>query len=263
MQHAFFTSGEKSDDSFLNIIMDYIPMTVYRINEEFKSLNQPVHPILVKLYSYQLLRGLAYVHHRGIMHRDVKPLNLLVDPTCHILKICDFGSSKKYKDDENSVTYMTSRYYRAPELMMGNKHYDQKIDIWSAGCVIAELVLGQPLFLGKNHKSQLLEIVKLLGTPNEQEVLAMNPDHKNKRLPKLQGAGLKNLLPDDIEPSLLKLIGQMLEYDPAKRLGLYQAMASPFFDQLRAEDCDLPNGNCIPDLFSFSAQEKRDMGPAM
>jgi serine/threonine protein kinase len=82
---------------------------------------------------------------------------------------------------------MTSRYYRAPELMMGNKKYTSNIDIWSTGCVIAELVLGEPLFKGSNHKSQLLEIVKILGTPNENEVIAMNPDHKNKRLPKLVG----------------------------------------------------------------------------
>lgn len=125
-------------------------MTVYRINAQFKKLNQPVHPILQKLYSYQLLRGLAYIHNEGVMHRDIKPQNLLVDPTCHILKICDFGSAKKYKEEDASIAYITSRYYRAPELIFGNTKYDTKIDIWSAGCVIAEVVLGEPLFRGEN-----------------------------------------------------------------------------------------------------------------
>ena len=146
MQHAFFTQGE--DASYLNIVMDYIPMTVHRINLQFKSLNQSVFPILLKLYAYQLLRGLAFIHKEGVMHRDIKPHNLLVDPTCHILKICDFGSAKKYNEEETSVSYITSRYYRAPELIFGNMKYNQSIDIWSAGCVIAEMLLGEPLFKG-------------------------------------------------------------------------------------------------------------------
>ena len=101
-----------------------------------------MHPILLKLYSYQLIRGLAHIHGEGVMHRDIKPQNLLVDPSCHILKICDFGSAKRYKSDDNSVAYITSRYYRAPELIFGNTKYGYSIDIWSAGCVIAELING-------------------------------------------------------------------------------------------------------------------------
>ena len=139
-----------------------------------------MHPILQKLYSYQLLRGLAYIHNEGVMHRDIKPQNLLVDPTCHILKICDFGSAKKFKEDDASIAYITSRYYRAPELIFGNTKYDQKIDIWSAGCVIAEVVLGEPLFRGENAHAQVIEIIKKLGTPNEEDVTAMNPDYQNK-----------------------------------------------------------------------------------
>ena len=77
-----------------------------------------------------------------MIHRDIKPQNLLVDPTCHILKICDFGSAKKYKHNDRSTSYITSRYYRAPELIFGNQKYDYAIDLWSAGCVIAELING-------------------------------------------------------------------------------------------------------------------------
>lgn len=136
-----------------------------------------MHPILVKLYSYQLLRGLAYIHGEAVMHRDIKPLNLLVDPSCHILKICDFGSAKRVNYEETSVSYITSRYYRAPELIFGNTKYDASIDMWSAGCVIAELILGQPIFRGNNAHSQIIEIIKKLGTPTEAEVSAMNPDY--------------------------------------------------------------------------------------
>jgi serine/threonine protein kinase len=124
MQHAFFTKGDNPEDSILNIVMDYIPMSVHRVLAQFRLLDQPVHPLLQKMYAYQLLRGLAYVHSFGVMHRDIKPANLLVDPTCHILKICDFGSAKKVDTENASVSYITSRHYRAPELVFGTTKYD-------------------------------------------------------------------------------------------------------------------------------------------
>ena len=103
---------------------------------------------MVKLYSYQLLRGLAYIHCEGVIHRDVKPANLLIDPTCHILKICDFGSAKRYHAEDESIPYICSRFYRAPELIFGAKKYSYEIDVWSAGCVIAEMMGGSVLFKG-------------------------------------------------------------------------------------------------------------------
>jgi glycogen synthase kinase 3 beta len=90
------------------------------------------------------------LHSLNIVHRDIKPLNLLVDPSCQILKLCDFGSAKKLLSGENNVAYICSRFYRAPELIFGNTNYDSKVDIWSAGCVMAEMMMGggDPLFKG-------------------------------------------------------------------------------------------------------------------
>jgi len=94
---------------------------------------------------------------------------LLIDPTCHILKVCDFGSAKKLSEEsKQSVSYICTRYYRAPELMFGSREYTTAIDIWSAGCVIAELLLGEPLFKGEMPHSQLIEIIKKLGSPTEE-----------------------------------------------------------------------------------------------
>ena len=78
----------------------------------------------------------------GIAHRDLKPQNMLIDPLTHVLKLCDFGSAKRLVKGETSVSYMTSRYYRAPELIFGSIKYDTSIDMWSAGCIIAEMLLG-------------------------------------------------------------------------------------------------------------------------
>ena len=116
---------KQSDNARLNIVMDYIPSNVFRIQKHFQKLGQQVHPLLVKLYSYQLLRALNYIHRHNVMHRDIKPQNLLIDPSCHILKVCDFGSAKKITpEDKTSVSYITSRYYRAPELMFGSRVYN-------------------------------------------------------------------------------------------------------------------------------------------
>jgi serine/threonine protein kinase len=104
---------------------------------------------------------------KEIIHRDIKPQNLLVDPTCHILKVCDFGSAKKFKGDEKSTSYISSRYYRAPELMFGARNYGYAIDVWSAGCVMGELITGEPLFKGEMAHSQLIEVIKKIGSPNE------------------------------------------------------------------------------------------------
>jgi len=139
--------------------------------------------LLVKLYAYQNFRALAYIHALGICHRDIKPQNLLVDPTNHVLKICDFGSAKKLLKGEVNVSYICSRYYRAPELIFGATEYNNAIDVWSVGCVIAELLLGQPLFPGESGVDQLVEIIKVLGTPTREQIHSMNPNYSEFKFP--------------------------------------------------------------------------------
>lgn len=186
MRQSFYTNGDKPEEVYLNVVMDYIPDTLYRVMKNFLKMKQMVPPLLVKLYSYQLVRALAYIHAIGICHRDIKPQNVLVDSNSHILKMCDFGSAKHLIPGEPNVSYICSRYYRAPELIFGNSNYTTQIDVWSVGCVIAELMLGQPIFPGESGVDQLVEIIKVLGTPQREQILAMNPNYKEYRFPQIK-----------------------------------------------------------------------------
>ena len=94
MRQSFYTNGDKPEEVYLNVVMDYIPDTAYRVMKQYLKIKQMVPNLLVKIYSYQLLRSIAYIHAKGICHRDIKPQNILVDTNSHILKLCDFGSAK-------------------------------------------------------------------------------------------------------------------------------------------------------------------------
>ncbi len=167
---------QKKDEVYLNLVLEFVPETVYRSLRYYTKLKQIVPMLQVKLYMYQLLRSLAYIHSVGICHRDIKPQNLLLNPNTGILKLCDFGSAKILVAGEPNVSYICSRYYRAPELIFGATNYTTNIDIWSTGCVMAELMLGQPLFPGESGIDQLVEIIKVLGTPTREQIKTMNPN---------------------------------------------------------------------------------------
>merc|ERR1712227_732368 len=123
------------------------------------------------------MRGLAFIHGRGIAHIDIKPQNLLLDGKNQILKICDFGTAKRLVTGKALTSYVCSRYYRAPEIILGATMYSTSVDLWSAGCVFAEMLLGQPLFTGTDGINQFVEIIKVLGTPSPEELRAMNPNY--------------------------------------------------------------------------------------
>ncbi|XP_026384354.1 shaggy-related protein kinase delta-like [Papaver somniferum] len=147
LKRNFFSTTNK-EELYLNLVLEFVPETVYRVAKHHTRMNQRMPLIYVKLYTYQICRSLAYIHNCiGICHRDIKPQNLLVNPHTHQLKICDFGSAKVLVKGEPNISYICSRYYRAPELIFGATEYTTAIDLWSTGCVMAELLLGQIILL--------------------------------------------------------------------------------------------------------------------
>ncbi|ENN80675.1 hypothetical protein YQE_02909, partial [Dendroctonus ponderosae] len=204
---------------------------------------------------YQLFRSLAYIHSMGICHRDIKPQNLLLDPETGILKLCDFGSAKHLVKGELNVSYICSRYYRAPELIFGAIDYTTRIDVWSAGCVLAELLLGQPIFPGDSGVDQLVEIIKVLGTPTKDQIKEMNPNYTEFKFPQIKSHPWQQVFRARTPPEAIELVARLLEYTPSVRITPLEACAHPFFNELREPGTRLPSGNEFPPLFNFTGHE--------
>ncbi|EEQ85886.1 CMGC/GSK protein kinase [Blastomyces dermatitidis ER-3] len=257
----YYSNGERKDEVYLNLVLEFVPETVYRASRYFSKMKTTMPMLEVKLYIYQLFRSLAYIHSQGICHRDIKPQNLLLDPNTGILKLCDFGSAKILVENEPNVSYICSRYYRSPELIFGATNYTTKIDVWSTGCVMAELMLGQPLFPGESGIDQLVEIIKVLGTPTREQIRTMNPNYMEHKFPQIKPHPFNKVF-RKAPPEAIDLITALLEYTPTQRLSAVEAMCHPFFDELRDPNTRLPDSRHpnnpprqLPNLFDFSRHE--------
>ncbi|KAG0416883.1 hypothetical protein HPB47_006063 [Ixodes persulcatus] len=196
--YFFGSSDKKTGSVHQNLIMEYVPDTMDRIILLYNRSKQTFPLFLIKLLMYQVLRGLAYIHKLGICHRDIKPQNLLCDPDLWLVKLCDFGSAKFLVKGEPSVARICSRYYRAPELVLGATDYTTTVDVWSTGCVFAEFFISRPVFPGENSLVQLFAIIRILGTPTDDQLLQMNPEWPVQdarcRLPEMKPVPWKEVL---------------------------------------------------------------------
>ncbi|XP_065859829.1 shaggy-related protein kinase gamma-like [Euphorbia lathyris] len=255
LRHCFFSTTVK-DELYLNLVLEYVPENVHQAIKRHNKIGQRMPLIYVKLYFYQICRALAYIHHSvGLCHRDIKPQNLLVNPHTHQLKLCDFGSAKLLVKGEPNISYICSRYYRAPELIFGATEYTTAIDVWSAGCVLAELLLGQPLFPGESGVDQLVEIIKVLGTPTREEIKCMNPNYTEFKFPQIKAHPWHKVFHKRMPHEAVDLVSRLLQYSPNLRYSALDALTHPFFDELRDPNTRLPNGRHLPPLFNFSPQE--------
>jgi len=165
------------------------------------------------------------------------------------------------KEGEPNVAYICSRYYRAPELIFESAFYQTSIDTWSLGCVMGELFLTTPLFQGERTVDQLVEIIKVLGTPTRREIMAMNPNYTYTHFPAVKALPWKIVfgnvtyenqhVPDDA----IDILSKFLVYPPAERLDGFNALAHPYFDELRQPNFEIPGCKKGPSLFNFTENE--------
>ena len=197
-------------------------------------VKRPLKPTLVKSYAFQLLAGVYFIHSHRIIHRDIKPDNILLSKKNGILKICDFGMARYFTVPMRPYTKgVVTLWYKAPELLVSSP-YDLSIDIWSVGCILFEMATGKPLFPGDGHMDQLMKIISILGTPSEDECPGFSAKVTTElgfELPMMERTGLLDYL-ETRDFVLVDLMEKMLHFDPAKRITAKEALEHPYFNDI-------------------------------
>ena len=224
---------EEDGKAMLYLVFEYLDQDL----KNFMDLTGrgPANPLakgVVQDFMYQLCLGCAHLHRHGVMHRDLKPQNLLVDKAKNVIKVADLGLGRAFSVPVKSYTHeIVTLWYRAPEVLLGGSHYSTPVDMWSVGTIFAELARKQPLFPGDSELQQLLHIFKLLGTPSEDVWPGVTRLRDWHEFPQWKQQDLHKVIPQ-LDKDGIDLLQKMLVYDPAKRIHATDALDHPYFDSL-------------------------------
>eukprot|EP00658_Telonema_sp_P-2_P038569 TRINITY_DN27640_c0_g1_i4.p1 TRINITY_DN27640_c0_g1~~TRINITY_DN27640_c0_g1_i4.p1 ORF type:complete len:270 (+),score=81.97 TRINITY_DN27640_c0_g1_i4:46-810(+) len=227
----------------------------------------------IRGFAYQILRGLKWIHSAGITHRDLKPSNILVNAEGE-LKIADFGLAiGRAGESHTLITYVVTRWYRGPELLLDNKQYSNMVDMWSFGTILAEMLIRKPLFKGNSSREQLRLIIDSLGKPTPQDIEETANPRYTDMLSKLAETAPR--LWEDVIPGapedLLGLVAELVCFSPLQRRTATECLTHPAFDGLHipsdepscrkpfdfvTEDFDVPR---VHDLIKEAAGQQEDL----
>ncbi|RHZ53188.1 hypothetical protein Glove_449g6 [Diversispora epigaea] len=212
-------------------------------------------------FIYQTLRALKAMHSANVLHRDLKPSNLLLNANCD-LKVCDFGLARSANsNDEHSgfmTEYVATRWYRAPEIMLTFKEYTKAIDVWSVGCILAEMLSGKPLFPGRDYHHQLTLILEVLGTPTMEDFYGIKSRRARdyiRSLPFKKRVPFSLMFPK-ANPLALDMLEKLLAFNPSKRITVEEALKHPYLEPYHDPE-DEPSANPIPESF-FDFDKHKD-----
>jgi len=224
--------------SDIYIVTDCMDTDLYQI----LSSRQQLSDQHFQWFLYQILRGLSFLHAGNVLHRDMKPSNLLVNEDC-TLKICDFGLARTLDEESGGgaaaalTQYVVTRWYRPPEVLLKCKNYTRAIDMWSVGCILAEMLGRAALFQGKNYVHQLEVIMMVTGKPSDQKIEDMCPAQPQAiqqalaRLPSFPPIPFSRIFPNG-NPQACDLLHRLLVFDPTGRLGAREALMHPYLEPL-------------------------------
>ena len=252
------TSFENFNDVYL--IQEYMDADLHTVIRTHQLSNNHMVYML-----YQLLKGVKYLHSCDIIHRDLKPANLLVNEKCD-LKICDFGLARFETDitkDKNTflTEYVATRWYRAPEIMLSLAQYSKAIDIWSIGCILAEMILREPIFPGKDYRHQLLLIFEVLGSPSEEDMecikLQRAKDYIRAHTKNQRKIPMKKIF-RNADPLAIDFIEKTLTFNPAKRMTIEDCLEHNYVYEFRDQSTEI-NAESIPNDFFFFDEFKEQL----
>jgi len=226
-------------DKKLTLVFEFLEQDLNKLIEGLSSegLDKPT----VKSYLYQLLKGVAYIHKFKILHRDLKPQNLLISRE-GILKIADFGLARGYGIPVKNYTHeVVTLWYRPPDVLLGSKNYLTTVDMWSIGCIFAEMITGKALFMGVSETDQLKKIFKIKGTPTENywpEAYKL-PEWNSENFEQHPEDNLAKFVGSKLDNEGLDLLNSMHQPNPEKRVSANDALNHPYFSDLQKATKDL------------------------
>ncbi|KAK3281501.1 hypothetical protein CYMTET_10709 [Cymbomonas tetramitiformis] len=230
--------------SKLYLVFEYVEKNLLEILEERPN---GLDPLVVRHFIYQLVKAIAFCHMNNVIHRDIKPENLLIDPealrnnfqptsNCATLKLCDFGFARFMptgSKDSVMTDYVSTRWYRAPELLLGATSYGMEVDQWAIGCIMSELLDGQPLFPGESDIDQLYIIQRLLGplTQEQMDLFLRNPRFVGLKFPDMSKPELiENKYAGKLSGHALSFLKGLLQMEPSDRMSGLECINHPYFE---------------------------------
>jgi cyclin-dependent kinase len=217
-----------SDSHKLYLVFEFLDLDLKKYMESIPE-GEGLGADMIKRFMSQLIKGTKYCHSHRILHRDLKPQNLLIDKEGN-LKLADFGLARAFGVPLRTYTHeVVTLWYRAPEILLGGRQYSTGVDMWSIGCIFAEMVTRKPLFPGDSEIDEIFKIFRILGTPNEDVWPGVTslPDFKTT-FPQWSRRGLDKHVPG-LDPYGIDLLDHLLTYDPASRISAKRAIFHPYF----------------------------------